>query len=510
MIKHLWGAAIASLILAGCGSESGAGTQASFEQNLKTCTPDQFSTGVQGLGSADYSIDGSASADVAGCSVTFVFTDNINPAWVGQPLRIVLKGERSMAVLMNTLGSCLDGQQPMVSDGTCTGPLLEVAGVSTVPGGPLAFGDGDFSQAKCGVAYTGDASARYRMHDETSDTWGYLDSAGQWVIKPQFTQAKDFSEGLAPVLKDGMWHVIDAAGDTAISSIAATQSMSYQKWDDRRVYTSPIDGFSEGCAVLRNDQGIYYLSRDGKLWLKDATPDMQAAADAVGGQVAQIFPFKSGLARFKIDVEAFKAMDPEGYIDGSGAVAIPAQYARAEDFDAQSGLAPAGVARDEPSTFPKGWVYINVKGEKVLPKGDSLGKDFRPFSEGFAIKKESFSASYIDVNGDALPSEKLARANPFSGGMAYIRIKGGDYGWMNTKGQLVFSEKDLTLCSTQWPERRQFIDGLVLLVISKDGQPCGEGQSVDFGGGAESYVNGEFAYVDTTGSVKWRASDFAQ
>lgn len=507
MIKRFGTWAALTVILAGCGSESGAGSPSDFERNLTSCSYDRFSTTVPGLGSADYIIDGEY--DNA-CNVMLMFTDNPNPEWIDQPLRMKIKGERTMANVMNTVAGCLEGRQPMSADGTCSGPLLDIAGVKPGGSGGIAFGEGPFADAQCGKPYEGETPALYPMIEETSGTWGYLNKAGEWAIEPQFRQATQFSEGLAAVIKDGRWMVVAPDGSAVIENIGDMRMRSYSKAGDKPIYTSPIKGFSEGCARYENDDGKFYLSRDGKLWLQEPTPQMQAAADAIGGSVVDIFDFHNGLARFKIDVEEFKSMDPEGFIDGSGAIAIPAKYPRAGDFDADTGFAPVGLPRDEPSSFAKGWIQINTQGEKVLPKDDSIAKEFGTFSEGFTISRGSFDRTYLDVSGQQGSFGTYANANPFSEGIAFVRPKRGDYVWINTKAETLIKASDVPLCEEDWPQLRPFKNGLAQVVVSIDGGPCGNGNAVNFGGGGESYPNGEYAYIDTSGAIKWRASDFAR
>ena len=39
--------------------------------------------------------------------------------------------------------------------------------------------------------------------------WGYIKENGDWVIEPQFDEAKCFNEkGLAPVMSNGAWSFI--------------------------------------------------------------------------------------------------------------------------------------------------------------------------------------------------------------------------------------------------------------------------------------------------------------
>jgi len=44
---------------------------------------------------------------------------------------------------------------------------------------------------------------------------GYINKAGNWVIQPQFTQAKAFSEGLAALNIAGAWGFVNRQGSMA-------------------------------------------------------------------------------------------------------------------------------------------------------------------------------------------------------------------------------------------------------------------------------------------------------
>lgn len=497
----------AAVLATACSADTSA-DQARFESSVRECSADSYALDVAGFAGVEYTIRG---VEDGACVIDMAFTANPNPDWVGEALTVRLAEPRTPQALQETMSACLEGRMPQISDGTCSGSLLAVLGHATNQPQGSAMAAGDFSAASCGKPYTAQTPPLYRMHDETSDTWGYLDAAGDWAIAPQFTQAQAFSEGLAAVLKDGVWQVIDASGTAVIPNIGAASSMSYQKFGSRQIFTSPINGFSEGCARYIKDDGTrLYLSRGGQLWMDKPTPQMQAAADAVGGIVDDIYNFHAGLARFDIEVEAFGAMDPVGFIDGNGKVAIPAIYARAKDFDVQTGLAAVGLARDEPSAFAKGWVYINTKGEIVLPADGSLYKNAEAFSDGVAVFGESFDDYYIDTAGEKLSIGPFSSAFGFSGGIALVRSKSGDYGWINAAGEMVFTQKDIGLCSTDFAQGQRYENGFILLVVSKDGAPCGDGRSTSLGGGAETFQNGEFAYIDASGEVKWRASDFAQ
>lgn len=49
--------------------------------------------------------------------------------------------------------------------------------------------------------------------------WGFVDATGKFVIEPAYTQAKSFSNGLAPVSEKGMWGYIDTGKVYRIKNI---------------------------------------------------------------------------------------------------------------------------------------------------------------------------------------------------------------------------------------------------------------------------------------------------
>lgn len=51
-----------------------------------------------------------------------------------------------------------------------------------------------------------------------NEKWGFVDKTGKIVIEPQYTQAKSFSNGLAPVSTNGMWGYINLNNEYRIPS----------------------------------------------------------------------------------------------------------------------------------------------------------------------------------------------------------------------------------------------------------------------------------------------------
>jgi hypothetical protein len=46
--------------------------------------------------------------------------------------------------------------------------------------------------------------------------WGYIDKTGKVVIEPQFTEARDFNQGIARIKTGSRWGYIDDTGKIVI------------------------------------------------------------------------------------------------------------------------------------------------------------------------------------------------------------------------------------------------------------------------------------------------------
>src|SRR5438309_669023 len=78
--------------------------------------------------------------------------------------------------------------------------------------------------------------------------YGYIDKTGRVVIEPQFTNAGEFSEGLAYVEINDLYGFIDTTGSLVIPP----------QFDE-------VESFSEGRAAVSNSSGKWgFIDRDGK------------------------------------------------------------------------------------------------------------------------------------------------------------------------------------------------------------------------------------------------------
>ena len=93
--------------------------------------------------------------------------------------------------------------------------------------------------------------------------WGFIDVTGKEVIPLQFPLALNFSEGLAAVLSDGdyltgKWGFIDQTGNVVIPFL----------YDDVRGFIDVYDlanGFSEGLVGVKKDGKYGYINKSGNI-----------------------------------------------------------------------------------------------------------------------------------------------------------------------------------------------------------------------------------------------------
>jgi hypothetical protein len=163
--------------------------------------------------------------------------------------------------------------------------------------------------------------------DSLRDMWGYINTAGEFVIPPQFTAARPFCEGLAAVglnrkgARRGRFSFIDTQGELAIEGDYQGADVQFREsrcavWDkafgfidrhgnrtiDCRYYYA--DHFSEGLAVVQEKESAPYgyVDLGGRVIIKPAF----AHASAFRGNLASVI-IGEGIAT-----------DPMGYIDCQG------------------------------------------------------------------------------------------------------------------------------------------------------------------------------------------------
>ncbi|MBO4434172.1 MAG: WG repeat-containing protein [Bacteroidales bacterium] len=130
---------------------------------------------------------------------------------------------------------------------------------------------------------------RRRYFELATRLYGYIDSNGKMIIKPQFLEARDFSEGLAAVkvnTDDGpKWGFIDVSGKFVIEPMfqhvprdfndggaILTKNTGWKTFMDNNgnIFKGDfrmIDNIVDTCALMMTWDNLFYILNKGK-WLK--------------------------------------------------------------------------------------------------------------------------------------------------------------------------------------------------------------------------------------------------
>lgn len=190
--------------------------------------------------------------------------------------------------------------------------------------------------------------------EENNGLYGFRNKNTKEIIIPaKWIEARDFSEGLAPVRNDsGKWGFIDKNGKITIPF----------NWND-------ADIFSEGLAPVENDSGEWgFIDKSGKLIIPCNWSDACC--------------FSEGLAEVRNYCWEY------GFIDKNGKIAIPCNWSNTLGFS--EGMAPV---QDENHK----WGYIDKTGNLIIP---CIWKTALYFHDGTAtVRDENGKKFKINKSG---------------------------------------------------------------------------------------------------------------
>lgn len=290
--------------------------------------------------------------------------------------------------------------------------------------------------------------------------WGYVNKDGKMAIKPQFEDAYPFHEGLAAVQINERWGFIDLAGKFVI----APKYKAVPWYENPRPHN-----FSEGLSLFAEpDEQFAYINKQGEKAF-DPPSAICTVSDVSNAD------FSEGLAVWENKFIGLKF----GYIDRSGKYVIPPKLSEAKPFS--EGLAAVRIVFDKPNQTKvksihvhkdPAWRhdlpesipgYIDHKGNFFSrPKYDELG----PFKEGLARasictsnprgkgspllvqmtlngpswNEGEFKCGFINKNGLEVIKLKFDEAGDFSEGLAAIRL-GNKFGFIDKTGKIVIPPK---------------------------------------------------------------------
>ncbi len=280
--------------------------------------------------------------------------------------------------------------------------------------------------------------------------WGYMNSAGTPVIKPQFDWAEDFYEGWAFVSSSETIGFIDAQG--------------------RLVFRCPPEfnglrpRFSDGLVGFCVDGQWGYLDRQGKVAIDPLYDDVREFCDGVArvssgvrktvadGPVIAKWGFIDRAGRWIVQPERFEAIldfseglgaviDNEdlsfGFVDKTGRLLFNVEY---ESDDPKRGVSSVwsfseGLAWVETSAYSGPYVgFIDKSGRFVIPPrfGGACS-----FSEGLAAVRLGEKWCYVDRTGHVVIESPYCCSCGFREGLTVAWDGAGASGYMDKQGKVV-------------------------------------------------------------------------
>ncbi len=310
-----------------------------------------------------------------------------------------------------------------------------------VPAGVAA--NGRFSEGLLS-AYTGEGKKRL---------WGYLDAAGKWAIKPQYSYTGRFSEGMSRVTLESR-------------TVEKRTKHAYMSWGKSRfayidktgkVLVAPegffggcSGGFSEGLAPLSlaSKSGPY-----GKWGFIDKTGKFKIAA-----QYDYALPFSEGLAAVGRGKHSYGRK--WGFIDKAGKLVIPIRFSSVSSFSKGVSIVKAKVdGRERYGLIDRAGRYI------VRPRFEGIGGNhmgggdwsFPDLSCGLIPVIVQRKWGYIDLKGRFVVNPQFDEAAEFKDGFARVAYR--KWGFVDNTGKIVVRP--------QFDQVKRFSEGLALIWIGK-------------------------------------------
>ncbi len=315
------------------------------------------------------------------------------------------------------------------------------------------------------------------VRDYETEKKGIINKKGEYVIKPQFDDVKEFSEGLARVKVDGKWGYIDYKGKMVVKpNFVIAQAFSeglawvfidtveWKQWSDGKhlCYARKaglIDKTGEYVIKPQYDHagkfrhGLAWVEIDGKYGFIDKMGNMvvepqfdgialkyengfyivckhryYGVVDTTGKIIfepkSMIKPiFHEDYARISTGERRWVPSN-YGYIDKTGKIVIEPQFDFSQDFC--NGFAQVS---DETDLYG----FINKKGELVIPY---QFKKAEYFSEnGLAAVQLDDKWGYIDTTGKFVIEPKFQYAGSFRNGMARVETNDKKWGYIDMTGK---------------------------------------------------------------------------
>lgn len=339
--------------------------------------------------------------------------------------------------------------------------------------------------------------------------WGYIDTSGQIIVKPEYSFAKDFINDVGIVECAGKWGMVNSNAKVLIP--CHYDGIDFLENTDNQIIKvylqQPKYGLIDtlGQLMVSADYDELGSFSDGRLAVKRG--GLWGFVDRNGFEVIpcrfrEVQDFSEGLAAVKLG-------NYWGFIDKQGENEIDFKYKRVGNFknnlawvyagDGVGYIDPSGTYRiapifDKAFDFQKGVARVVQDGEFGLIETTGKFIDKPGYSDitgfdphGLAIVRDGKTRiryGIVNLQGKLVVDPKYKEIGPFQEGLAAVRTKEG-YGFIDTTGQMVIYPK--------YAQVSGFVEGRAAVkrdgycgYIDENGKeviPCEFSKCLDFDGG---------------------------
>jgi hypothetical protein len=229
--------------------------------------------------------------------------------------------------------------------------------------------------------------------------FGFINGKGQIIVKPQYLEALDFSEGLAWVMNKEKRGYINKKGNLVIDYKGNGFGNS----------------FHQGLAGISKEDSTYvlfgFINKKGEI----------------------VIDFKyDDVGNFTEDFCKVNLYGLFGFIDTTGKLRIKHAYDFANDFS--ESYAFVGIP-DTANQSPI-WGILDKNGNMTV---DFKFREIKDFSEGMATVKLDDKWFFIDPQGKKIIDKSFDYADSFKNSLAWIADKTDNkYGFINPNGEMVY------------------------------------------------------------------------
>ena len=240
------------------------------------------------------------------------------------------------------------------------------------------------------------------LRDETTNLAGYIDKTGTWVIKPQFAEARSFSDGMAivGVSVDENGKKVKKFGyiNTAGSLIIAPKFAVAQNFSDELALVAEGNDYKDYKFGFIDKKGVYKIS-----------PVYNSAQVSRVSEQSYV-KFKEGVCPIALSAAGLKRQGNWRYIDKTG---TPVLFQDSNELIVLAGEFDNGYAYVEivdPATNKRMSKYIDNKGNLISPQiSNTVNAEKRATAQIEITKPAERTQIYIErINVSGTPgAEKI-------------------------------------------------------------------------------------------------------